>query len=156
MQPVRIANSLPKPLGAPEDWDPEKHGHCGGLFVRIDNDRGNGLTFIRSAWEPDDREACLLLAGGKVILGVSGTCQPVVSLQVAQVPEDFDPVVTARRIVTPTGYRRVRVEMLYPNRKEARRAFAEIPIEDGVSFAASTAEGIAECEALARQDGWEG
>lgn len=151
MRAVRIDNALPKPLGAPEDWDRDANGHCSGLFIRPEI--MDGVQFMRSAWEAAPEEAGLLLAGGKLILGISGTQHPVVNMGVAQLPDDFEPVVTARKIVTLGGTVGVRVDMLFSTPTEPKRGFVEVALESR-SYASAVAEGIELVEELAKGEGW--
>lgn len=150
MKAVRIANALPKPLGAPDDWDPEKNGHCGGLFIRPEEI--GGVQFMRSAWEAEPNEAALMMAGAKLIVGISGNVHPVLHLGVDQLPEDFEPLATARKIVAMDGQAGVRVEMLFCH-GGGKRGFIELPLE-GTSFAKAVADGIEQIEAMATERGW--
>jgi hypothetical protein len=78
MIPRRIQNAT-HALGAPLDWDSEKHGNCVRLWVRAE-----GGTYA-SAWEPTPDELDALNAGGSVVLTIVGG-QPPVALHV-ETPE---------------------------------------------------------------------
>lgn len=106
---------------------------------------------MRSAWEVDQGEAAMLYAGARLTLGVAGEQHPVVQLGVADLPEDFDPVVHARRFLDPGGQPCVRVEMIYPH-NGGSRAFATLAI--GTSFAEAVALGIQHIEDFALKNGW--
>lgn len=149
MEPVRIPGALPKPLGAPDDWT-EENGKCRGLFIRPQ--MINGVHFMQSAWEASPEEAGLLLAGGKMVLGISGVQHPVVQLGVAELPEEFPPVVTARPVVDIVGNSGVQVDMLFAY-GGGRRGVSRMALE-GRGFATAVAEGIEQIEALARREGW--
>ena len=149
MRPTRIAGSEPKPLGAPADWSEETHGKCAALFIR--REEVDGLPYMRSAWEVDPNEAGLLLAGAVVTLGISGTCHPVVQMGTAQLPEDFEPVVTARRFTNTGGHPMVRVEMLYPH-DGGKRGTINVHVDGTLADAIST--GVTKIEELAREQGW--
>lgn len=69
-------------LGAPREWDAEKHGECKGLPVEFDRE---ALT-ITSCWVLEPHELELLAAGGRVYLSVFGGMQPPVSLTVRPKP----------------------------------------------------------------------
>lgn len=149
MRSVRIAHALPRPIGAPPDWDSEKHGHCGGLFIRPE--QIDGIPYMRSAWEVEPTEALTFLAGAKFELGISGTRHPVVQLRAGDLPESFDPVVMARQFAHPTGAAMVRVEMMFPH-EGGRRGWIEVEITG--TLAGAIAEGIVKIEELARNHGW--
>jgi hypothetical protein len=151
MRPVRIAGADPKPLGAPEDWSEEKHGHCGALFVRRENI--DDVAYMRSAWEVEAAEAALLFAGAPMTLGIAGHCHPVVQLGVGELPVDFEPVVVARRIFDLHGKPAARVEMIFPH-AGGRRGFCEVHIDAEGGMAEAVAKGVLRVEALARKHGW--
>lgn len=65
-------------LGAPADWEPSEHGRCGHLAI-IDIETQAGPA-MQSVWEPTPEELRILVAGGKVVLTVVGTCHPPVAL----------------------------------------------------------------------------
>lgn len=137
------------PLGAPADWAPETHGHCGALFVR--REIIDSLPFMRSAWEVDAREAMLLYAGARVLLGVQGATHPVVQMGIAELPPDFEPTVNAQRFTDPSGKPYVRVDMLFPH-EGGRAAFCKVHVDGTLADAVSM--GIINCESLARERGW--
>lgn len=149
MRPVRIAGADPKPLGAPNDWNPERHGHCSALFIR--RECLDGVAYMRSAWEGEGIEPMLLLAGANVHLGVQGVEHPVVQLGLGPLPDDFQPTLTARRFVDLQGHPHVRVEMLYPA-LGGRRGWCEVLIDGTLADAISIA--VTRIEALARKEGW--
>lgn len=148
MQPTRIKDAEPRPLGAPSDWNEAENGHCGGLFVRREDVAG--VPFMRSAWEASPADAGLLLAGARVHLGVAGLTHPVVQLSVGDLPPDFEPVVTARRFTAPSGTPMVRVEIVYP--PDGRRGYSSVPVLLGLADAVSV--GIQHIEQMARKEGW--
>lgn len=149
MRPVRISGADPKPLGAPADWSEERHGHCGGLFIR--RERIDGVHYMRSAWETEPNEAALLFAGARLTLGVAGQEHPVVQLGVGNLPPDFEPTVMARRFTHIDGRPCVRVEMLFPH-AGGRRGFCEQHVDGTLADAVST--GVTRIEQLARREGW--
>jgi hypothetical protein len=148
MRAIRISGADPLPLGAPADWK-EEDGHCGALFIR--REVISGVHYMRSAWEVEVGEAALLYAGARLTLGIAGQCHPVVHLQVADLPADFEPVVHARRFNHTDGRPCVRVEMLFPH-AGGRRGFCEEPVDGTLADAVSS--GISRIEALARREGW--
>lgn len=150
-QPARIDNALPKPLAAPADWDPATNGHCAGLFIRVD--QSDGLTYMRSAWDVQHDETLHLLAGAKMVLGISGIQHPVVNMAVDQLPEDFQPAYTVRQIVTLGGIAAARVEGLYPAKGRPQRIFVEEPI-DAAGLSITVGRAIDKIEELARKNGW--
>lgn len=149
MRPVRIQGADPKPLGAPPDWNEERDGHCGALFIR--REVINGVPYMRSAWEGELPEALSMLAGAALHLGIQGTEHPVVQVGVGPLPEDFSPTVVARRFTTITGEQAVRVEMLFPH-AGGRRGYVEVLIESTLGEAVSRAVGL--LEQLAVKEGW--
>lgn len=149
MRTIRIAGADPKPLGAPPDWNEAESGHCGALFVR--RELIDGVHYMRSAWEVDHGEAALLYAGAKLTLGVAGQQHPVVQLGVADLPDDFEPVVHARRFTHTDGRPCVRVEMLFPH-DGGQRAFANVHVDGTLADAIST--GVTQIETFARKQGW--
>jgi len=149
MRPTRIKGAEPKPLGAPPDWKPEVHGSCGALFIR--RDKHDGVDFMTSAWEVESKEAALMFAGAAITLGVSGSAHPVVQLVVGQLPDEFDPVVLARRVTSPSGEPFVKVEMLFAH-GTGKRAYCTSPMPG--TFAQALVDGVKLCEDLARNEGW--
>jgi hypothetical protein len=138
MRPVRISGADDQPLGAPADWNEEKHGPIRGLFVR--REHVNGINFMRSAWEADDCDVMRLYAGARLTLGVAGVAHPVVNLGTDDLPDDFEPVILARRYTEPNGDPAVRVDMLYP-KDGGSRIYACAKIDDRPL-------GLAVCEAV--------
>jgi hypothetical protein len=151
--PTRIDGALPRPIGAPPNWDPDTHGHCGGLFVRIEEIEG--LRYMRSAWEAEPLEALQLLAGAKWLLGISAPQHPVVQMGIGPVPESFGDVHTVRETIGQGGQAVVRVESLFccADDQPAQRVFCERPVMGG-DVSAATAEAMDENRALARARGW--
>lgn len=149
MRAARISGAEAKPLGAPDNWTEETHGHCQALFIR--REEISGVHFMRSAWDAEANEAHLMLAGAKLVLGVAGHAHPVVHMTVGDLPSDFEPVMTARRFSDLHGKAMVRVEILYPH-AGGRRGFCEIEVEH--SLAEAVAVGIVRVETLAREKGW--
>lgn len=149
MRAIRIAGADPRPLGAPPDWNEEEAGHCSALFIR--REQIDGVHYMRSAWEVDHGEAALLYAGARLTLGVAGQQHPVVHLGVADLPDDFEPVVHARRFTHADGRPCVRVEMLFPH-EGGKRAFAEVHVDGTLADAISL--GVTQIEGFARKQGW--
>lgn len=149
MRPVRIAGAEERPLGAPLDWDAEKHGTCGGLFIRRESK--GGMAYMRSAWEVESGEAITFLAGAKLTLGIQGVDHPVVQLGIDFIPEDFEPVLAARRFTAGDGRPMARVEMMFA-KANGQRIFANVHV-DG-TFADAVSMGIIQIENFARQEGW--
>ncbi len=151
MRPTRIEGADPLPLGAPKDWDPDKHGRIGGLFVR--REIIGGIHYMRSAWELEEEEALLLLAGGQQIIGVQGHEHPVLHLGIQPPPEDAQPVYVSRRTVGTSGLLGGRVDAVYPH-GGGRRCYAEIILSDDEPFARACGRAMDMCDELARQQGW--
>lgn len=146
----KIEGADPTPLGAPRDWNPDTHGHCGALFVR--REVLSGVGFMRSAWETDQTEALRQLAGGKLILSIAGSCHPVVHLEVEAPPEDAEPMYGVRRCVSLSGEPGVRVDAVYPA-GGGHRCYCEA-ILNGEEFSAAVAGAIQRCDDTARREGW--
>lgn len=151
MRAVRIPGADPTPLGAPADWNEERDGHCGALFIK--REPINGVAFMRSAWEIEPSEAGFLFAGARLILGVQGKTHPVVHMEIGELPADFETTVHARRFTDPTGAECVRVEMLFPFGRAGKRAFANVFLSGG-TLAGAVATGVQEIEQFARREGW--
>lgn len=149
MRPIRIDGAEAKPLGAPPDWKEDESGHCGALFIR--REEIAGVAYMRSAWDVEHGEATLMFAGAKLTLGISGSCHPIVQLGIAELPPDFEPVMTARRFTSPDGIAWVRVEMLFAH-AGGRKAFCEHPVEGKLADAVKSA--IIKIERLAKREGW--
>lgn len=64
-------------LGAPKDWDEQKHGECAGLPVKWEDGQG----FV-STWEFTADEIAALYQGGKIKLRVCSATHPPVALWV--------------------------------------------------------------------------
>ena len=79
MLPLRIAGATDE-LGKPKDWDPQKHGECMALSIRVED--FNGLRLMVSAWDftPEERE--MIAAGGVLELSVMGAAHPPVGMDV--------------------------------------------------------------------------
>lgn len=70
-------------IGKPKDWDNQLDGPCGALSVRDEIDVQSGVNFMHSEWRLQEGELKLLQNyNGVVVLRISGTVHPVVSLQV--------------------------------------------------------------------------
>ncbi len=117
MKPAVIEGST-HALGAPQNWDQEDNGRCAVLHVKAEVIQGIG--FLRSAWEPDDTDPGLLLAGARMVLGIAGVpngdnqiAHPVVHLAITDVPEDVPPTLTARQFAQPDGTQALAVEMIF-------------------------------------------
>lgn len=65
-------------LGAPNDWDAEKHGECGGLPIAFDPSSGA----MTSCWVLEPEDIAALAAGGRVYLTVFANRHPVVAMAV--------------------------------------------------------------------------
>jgi len=76
----RIAGAT-RNLGAPLDWERDKHGTCGGLPIR-DEMHAPGMPRMVSAWLPTPEELRLLNAGAPIYLTVIGHVHPPVSVGV--------------------------------------------------------------------------
>jgi hypothetical protein len=87
MQPAVIEGWTHAP-GAPKDWNPEKHGRCSALPIRAE--QHGDLVWMRSAWQPTDRELVALNAGANVELSIQGTVHPVVSMGVGPLPAEVE------------------------------------------------------------------
>lgn len=85
MRPTTIINPTHK-YEAPANWDAEKHGECGALFVRASDD--NGLVELFSCWKPNATELLHLNSGGVVQVGLCTALQCAMSVGVVDpVPE---------------------------------------------------------------------
>lgn len=64
-------------LGAPQGWDADRDGDCGGLWVREHGDARSGHGWVESAWEltPDDIER--LKEGRSLIVRIYGWQPPI-------------------------------------------------------------------------------
>ncbi len=120
------------------------------LFVR--SEVVGGIQMLRSAWSVEQAEAGLLLAGAKVLLGIGAEVHPVVNLTVADLPEDFEPVITARRYHCADRGMVARVEGVFPCPPFGLKVWAERPIEEG-KFSAAFAEAMEGVETMARETG---
>lgn len=121
------------------------------LFVRAD--RVEGLQMLRSAWEVEQSEVGLLLAGAKVHLGINAQVHPVVRLDVADLPDDIEPVFTARRFACPDRGHVLRVEAIVAAKPLPIRVWSERPIVGGMGPA--FLEAVEEIEATCRGKGIE-
>lgn len=117
MKPV-VIEGFTHALGAPQTWDQEANGRCSVLHIRAEMIQGIG--FLRSAWEVESREAGALLAGARLVMGISGMptsdnqiAHPVVHLDMTDVPEDVPPSLTARQFSQLDGSQAVHVEMIF-------------------------------------------
>lgn len=128
---------------------PEGRPEVVTLFVREDNE--DGFQMLRSAWEAEQAEVGMLLAGAKLHLGMAVAVHPVVNLMVADLPEDFDPVFTARSFRCSKRGAVLRVEAFIPRSPNGLRIWVEQPIVAG--FAAAFAASVAEIEKKAREAG---
>lgn len=84
MIPVRI-QGFTNYLGAPIGWEPDKHGPCAHLAVRVEIDLELGVS-MSSAWEPTPEEIALIVAGAPIILKVFGAGHPPVWLSASEAP----------------------------------------------------------------------
>jgi hypothetical protein len=130
---------------------PSGCGGVGTLFVRAETD--DGLYLLRSAWEAEQGEVGFLLAGAKLHLGINAQIHPIVNLRVSDLPEDFQPVMTARRLNCPARGPIARVEAIIPHPPHGLRIWVERPILDG--FAAAFVEGVVAIVEQARERGFD-
>ena len=138
-------------LSAPSDWKEEENGHCSALFIRdVEID---GLRYMRSAWEFTPLEAHQLLAGSKMVLGISGVTHPVCHLIVDDPPVRFDPVVVARRFTTAHGRPAVRAEQLVPG-KPVRRVWCEEPVDEAEGLGIAIGRAVDKMEQMIKENGW--
>lgn len=138
----------------PADWDVEDNGHCGELAIRVE--RESGLLWMRSAWEAEPDEVLHLMAGGKVILGVSGTGHPVVSLSVQPADEFMRRASLVREEIDPKGTLCVSVETIFPpppGGTTANRARCTVAVGAGGQPRA-TMVAMAQIERIAADRGW--
>lgn len=82
MIPARIPGAT-RVMGAPENWDPQVHGPCGGLPI-LDHVDERGIPWMVSAWTPLPEEIAAIVAGGSVLLWQQGVDHPVVGLAVSK------------------------------------------------------------------------
>lgn len=153
MLPARIEDAQTD-LKPPADWDPEQNGHCGQLAIKVE--RVEGVQFMVSAWEPEPGEVLALIAGGKVRLGVSGSCHPVVHLSASPPGDQITPVSTVRQMRDNKGQPCVEVETLWPpleGSTTAHRGRCVALIGHGGEPMA-VAAAFAELAALAKNSGW--
>lgn len=84
MKPTYVLNPTNK-FAPPENWDEEKFGKCGILWVRRQTEP---LVELFSAWKPSPEELALLNAGGVVEVGLCTMMQCAMSVNVVEpVPE---------------------------------------------------------------------
>lgn len=81
MTPDHINNATHH-FGPPQDWNDERDGRCGSLWVR-QSDEPSGRTVFASAWRPTAEELAALNAGGVVVVEVFGG-QPPIMISVEQ------------------------------------------------------------------------
>lgn len=151
MLPTRIDGAMDKPIGAPDDWNPDQNGHCAALFVRCD--QVDGIRYLRSAWETTPSEALSLLAGGKVELGLATRAHPVTSLGVSMPADGCNPAMSVRFLSEPNGTPYIRVEALYPSTPPVILYCEVRPKANGMSNAQGVAHAIEQIEELARSKG---
>lgn len=85
MRPIPLSDET-RCLGAPTNWDPEKHGEC--LSLSIHDRVVDGKCEMVSAWLPDDEDLLRLNNGHALMLTIGGTSHPVVSLAPSSGPVD--------------------------------------------------------------------
>lgn len=79
-------------IGKPRDWDETLDGSCGALSVRDEVELQSGVNFMHSEWRLQPGELTLLQEyNGVVVLRISGSIHPVVSLHVEGRPADAPP-----------------------------------------------------------------
>ena len=118
------------------------------LFARIEE--VGGVHFLTSAWDVEQGEIGLLLAGAKLHLGINAPAHPIVRLAVADLPNLFSPVMTARRIECPDKGSILRVEAILSAPPLGQRIWVERPIVDGFAAAFASAIEAIEEQASAR------
>lgn len=142
MKPAVIEGST-HALGAPQKWDQDANGRCAVLHVKAEVIQGIG--FLRSAWEQDEGDAGLLLAGARMVLGIAGSpdqnnqiAHPVVHLALTDVPEDIAPSLTARQFAQADGSPALHVEMIFGPGKRgvATVAMNASPFHEAVAIGA--------------------
>lgn len=69
----------------PLDWDAELQGDCGTLEI-ADFVEPGGVPMMESLWQPSVEELNALFDGGSIVLRISGTVHPVVSLYATPAP----------------------------------------------------------------------
>lgn len=84
MKPI-IMKTTTEVLGAPKDWNEEKHGECEGLAITRTSD---GCMF--SYWRPSWLERWKVLLGKPVRLCVVGHVHPPVALEVTDDGENIN------------------------------------------------------------------
>lgn len=87
MHPGRIEGAT-RTLGAPQNWEKERHGPCGGLPIRDVVLPDSGLNAMGSVWFPTPEEIAALVEGAPIQLWVLGSTHPVVALMVGKTPCD--------------------------------------------------------------------
>lgn len=156
MNPAVIEGWTAAP-GAPKDWNPETHGRCSALPIRVEAD--NGLMWMRSAWSPTDGEVIAQMAGANIELGIGGGAHPVVQLGIGPLPADAKGdrigfVVTREtdddgavwcRVLGLIGPHR------FPTGMEIRRPGH---VEQSLEFSDAAARLISAIEAHAKDQGW--
>lgn len=154
MKPAVIENSTHS-LGAPQSWDQEANGRCGVLHVKAEVI--DGIGFLRSAWEPEEPDPGLLLAGARMVLGIAGRpnehgqiAHPVVHLALTDVPEDVPPTLTARQFAEPDGSQALHVEMIFG---PGKRGVATVAMNNCL-FHEALAIGAENITDMARIRGW--
>lgn len=128
---------------------PDGHPDVQTLFVRQEVEAG--VAMLRSAWECEQGEIGLLLAGAKVLLGIAVPIHPVVRIDVADLPEEFEPVFTARRYQHHEKGWVARIEAVVPSPPHGLRLWVERPIVAG--FPAAFEAGMEAIVQLAREKG---
>jgi hypothetical protein len=87
MEIVRL-EGMNRDLGAPKDWDEEKHGKCEPLPVFAEVVKGNMV--MTSAWKPDAEELAAINAGGPIALVIYGGVHPPCGLGVFPPPDGVE------------------------------------------------------------------
>lgn len=151
MQVVRIADST-HALAAPSNWDEDKSGRCQTLHARLEE--VDGVMFMRSAWEADASEIGWMLAGSRIVLGVTpiktetGISHPVVHMGILPPPEDSAPAFTIRQFTNLKGVTICRAELFC----RAGSAYAEIEMH-GATIVEAAAAALHKVDELAREGG---
>ena len=70
------------PIGAPLNWNPDKHGPCGTLnvLIRPPEAAADGLPWMTSAYRLTPAEQACMAHGGVLFLSIVGQAHPVISM----------------------------------------------------------------------------
>ena len=84
MQPAPHPSATRR-IGAPRDWNAEKHGPC--ATIEVADVVQDGLGYMETIWRPDAEELAALNAGAGIVLGINGFDHPVIYLSVTVPPQ---------------------------------------------------------------------